>query len=126
MGADIPDIEQVIQFGVPSSLSVWIQRAKRAGRSPDINARAILLYEQSIFERMNRKRRRRRGDEDTQAADDVRDDEAEGEELGSDKDVEAEAADSGEQGMGDEDEATKEANEESDEERDGDEDNGKQ
>jgi Lhr-like helicase len=30
-GADIPDIKKVIQFGVPSSLSVWIQRAGRAG-----------------------------------------------------------------------------------------------
>ncbi|KAF9472847.1 P-loop containing nucleoside triphosphate hydrolase protein [Pholiota conissans] len=43
MGADIPDIEQVIQFGVPSSLSVWMQRASRAGCSSSINARAILL-----------------------------------------------------------------------------------
>ncbi|KDQ56802.1 hypothetical protein JAAARDRAFT_59046 [Jaapia argillacea MUCL 33604] len=38
MGADIPDVEQVIQFGVPSSLSVWLQCAGRAGRSPDIQA----------------------------------------------------------------------------------------
>ncbi|KAH6885558.1 P-loop containing nucleoside triphosphate hydrolase protein [Coprinopsis sp. MPI-PUGE-AT-0042] len=36
MGADIPDIKQMIQLGVPSSLSVWIQRAGRAGRSPEI------------------------------------------------------------------------------------------
>ncbi|KAF8989446.1 P-loop containing nucleoside triphosphate hydrolase protein [Cyathus striatus] len=49
MGADIPDIEQVIQFGVPSSLSVWVQRAGRAGRSFDINARAVLLVEASTF-----------------------------------------------------------------------------
>ncbi|KAH6866275.1 P-loop containing nucleoside triphosphate hydrolase protein [Coprinopsis sp. MPI-PUGE-AT-0042] len=50
MGADIPDIEQVIQLGVPPSLSVWIQRAGRAGRSPEINARAILLVERSVFQ----------------------------------------------------------------------------
>ncbi|KAF8064097.1 P-loop containing nucleoside triphosphate hydrolase protein [Lyophyllum atratum] len=56
MGADIPDIVQVIQFGIPSSLSVWIQRAGRAGRSPEINARAILLYEESMFKRKRRRR----------------------------------------------------------------------
>jgi len=50
-GADIPDIEQVIQFGVPSSLLVWIQRAGRAGRSPNINAQAILMVEKSMFQR---------------------------------------------------------------------------
>ncbi len=37
------DIEVVIQFGVPCSLSVFKQRIGRAGRSPDIQARAILL-----------------------------------------------------------------------------------
>ncbi|KAJ7734959.1 hypothetical protein DFH07DRAFT_754207, partial [Mycena maculata] len=42
-GADIPDIELIIQFGMPSSLSVWVQRAGRAGRSPELHARAILL-----------------------------------------------------------------------------------
>ncbi|KAF6752010.1 P-loop containing nucleoside triphosphate hydrolase protein [Ephemerocybe angulata] len=51
MGADIPDIEQVIQLGVPSSLSVWVQRAGRAGRSPNLDARAILLVEESVFKR---------------------------------------------------------------------------
>ncbi|KAJ3546985.1 hypothetical protein NMY22_g1839 [Coprinellus aureogranulatus] len=50
MGADIPDIEQVIQLGVPSSLSVWVQRAGRAGRSRTIQARAILLVEPSVFQ----------------------------------------------------------------------------
>ncbi|KAJ7604308.1 hypothetical protein DFH06DRAFT_922515, partial [Mycena polygramma] len=42
-GADIAEIELIIQFGVPSSLSVWTQRAGRAGRSPEVHARAILL-----------------------------------------------------------------------------------
>ncbi|KAF8168911.1 P-loop containing nucleoside triphosphate hydrolase protein [Pholiota molesta] len=58
MGADIPDIEQVIQFGVPSSLAVWTQRAGRAGRSANINARAILLVEKSMFERTKKRRRK--------------------------------------------------------------------
>ncbi|KAJ7774230.1 P-loop containing nucleoside triphosphate hydrolase protein [Mycena maculata] len=57
MGADIPDIELIIQFGVPSSLSVWVQRAGRAGRSPELHARAILLVEKSMFQ--HRKKRKR-------------------------------------------------------------------
>lgn len=55
-GADIPDIEHVIQFGVPKSLSIWIQRAGRAGRSKSMKARATLLFEKSVFQR-----RRKRG-----------------------------------------------------------------
>ncbi|KIM51773.1 hypothetical protein SCLCIDRAFT_18307 [Scleroderma citrinum Foug A] len=50
MGADIPDIELVIQFGVPSSLEVWTQWAGRAGRSPTLQARAVLLAERSMFQ----------------------------------------------------------------------------
>ena len=57
-GADIPDIEQVIQFGVPSSLSIWVQRAGRAGRSASLNARALLFVEKSMFESQKRKRRK--------------------------------------------------------------------
>ncbi|GLB46004.1 putative P-loop containing nucleoside triphosphate hydrolase protein [Lyophyllum shimeji] len=87
MGADIPDIEQVIQFGVPSSLSVWIQRAGRAGRSPDINARAILLYEESMFKR-KRKRKRKRSKRARRTADtdsDLTEDEVEFTEGGDDE-----------------------------------------
>jgi bloom syndrome protein len=58
-GADIPDVEQVIQFGAPSSLSVWVQRAGRAGRSAGVNARAILLVERSMFEKKKVGRRRK-------------------------------------------------------------------
>ncbi|KAJ8489590.1 hypothetical protein ONZ45_g13521 [Pleurotus djamor] len=50
MGCDIPDIEQVVQFMVPASLSVWMQRAGRAGRDPMLHARAILLVQPSIFQ----------------------------------------------------------------------------
>lgn len=56
-GADIPDIELVIQFGVPPSLSVWTQRAGRAGRSPELHARAILLVEKSMFQRRKKRKR---------------------------------------------------------------------
>ncbi|PIL28157.1 transporter [Ganoderma sinense ZZ0214-1] len=55
MGADIPDIEHAIHFGAPPSLTTWIQRAGRAGRSPRILARATLLIEKSAFQLINRK-----------------------------------------------------------------------
>lgn len=61
-GADIPDIEQVIQFGVPPSLTIWMQRAGRAGRSREVNARAILLYEKSVFQHQKKKRPKRKTD----------------------------------------------------------------
>ena len=57
-GADIPDIEQVFQFGVPPSLSVWMQRAGRAGRCGSLNARAFLFVEKSMFESQRKKRRK--------------------------------------------------------------------
>ncbi|KAL1701333.1 P-loop containing nucleoside triphosphate hydrolase protein [Schizophyllum commune] len=71
MGADIPDIKVVIQFGVPSSLSVWGQRAGRAGRSPYIHADAHLLYEKSVFERKRKKRRKGAGGEEEVEAESV-------------------------------------------------------
>ncbi|KAJ7676762.1 P-loop containing nucleoside triphosphate hydrolase protein, partial [Mycena polygramma] len=49
MGCDISHIEQVVQFMVPSSLSIWMQRAGRAGRNILIAARAILLVQPSVF-----------------------------------------------------------------------------
>lgn len=48
-GCDIRDVVHVIQYGVPDSLSVWIQRAGRAGRDPNIQARAALIAEKSLF-----------------------------------------------------------------------------
>ncbi|OSC97242.1 P-loop containing nucleoside triphosphate hydrolase protein [Trametes coccinea BRFM310] len=56
MGADIPDIERIIQFGAPPSLTSWVQRAGRAGRSPDLQAEAILLIEKSAFQRQKKRR----------------------------------------------------------------------
>ena len=61
-GADIPDIELVIQFGVPSSIEVWTQRAGRAGRSPDLQARAILIVEQSMFQQQKKPKKRQKTD----------------------------------------------------------------
>jgi len=48
MGMDIPDIERVVQFMLPSSLSILIQRFGRAGRSGQ-PALAILLVEATAF-----------------------------------------------------------------------------
>ncbi|KAH7903826.1 P-loop containing nucleoside triphosphate hydrolase protein, partial [Hygrophoropsis aurantiaca] len=39
MGCDMPHIEQVVQFMVPASLSIWIQRAGRAGQSLSVPAK---------------------------------------------------------------------------------------
>ncbi|KAJ7761543.1 P-loop containing nucleoside triphosphate hydrolase protein [Mycena maculata] len=66
IGADIPDIKLIIQFGVPGSLPIWIQRAGRAGRSPELQARAILLVEKSMFQR--KKKRKRKGKAKGEAA----------------------------------------------------------
>ncbi|KAI0073322.1 P-loop containing nucleoside triphosphate hydrolase protein [Panus rudis PR-1116 ss-1] len=49
MGADIPDIELVIQFGAPLSLDIWVQRAGRAGRIEAIQATAYILVEKAVF-----------------------------------------------------------------------------
>lgn len=35
---------------VPASLSIWKQRAGRAGRTPTIQARAILLVQPTVFQ----------------------------------------------------------------------------
>ncbi|RDB26965.1 Bloom syndrome [Hypsizygus marmoreus] len=56
MGADIPDIELIIQFGVPKSLTIWTQRAGRGGRSSDMQAEAKMLVEKSMFETKRKKK----------------------------------------------------------------------
>ncbi|KAF8326492.1 hypothetical protein F5887DRAFT_824710, partial [Amanita rubescens] len=45
MGCDMPHIEQVVQFLIPSSLSIWMQRAGHAGCNPNLQAQAILLVQ---------------------------------------------------------------------------------
>ncbi|KIJ15178.1 hypothetical protein PAXINDRAFT_12087 [Paxillus involutus ATCC 200175] len=50
MGCDMPHIELVVQFLVPGSLSIWMQRAGRAGRSPSVQARAVLLVQPMVFQ----------------------------------------------------------------------------
>lgn len=46
----MPHIQQVVQFLIPSSLSIWMQRAGRAGRNPNLQARAILLVQPTVFQ----------------------------------------------------------------------------
>ncbi|KAI0639716.1 P-loop containing nucleoside triphosphate hydrolase protein [Trametes polyzona] len=58
MGCDIADITLVVQFMAPESLPVWIQRAGRAGRRPDLQARAILLIQKSVYMEKGKKKRR--------------------------------------------------------------------
>ena len=50
-GTDIPDVDDVVQFMTPESLSVWIQRAGRAGQDGR-PSRAILLIEPSVVRRL--------------------------------------------------------------------------
>ncbi|KAJ7729256.1 P-loop containing nucleoside triphosphate hydrolase protein [Mycena maculata] len=56
MGCDISHIEQVVEFLVPSSLSIWMQRAGRAGHNFLIAARAVLLVQPSMFQKVNPKK----------------------------------------------------------------------
>ncbi|KAF8996703.1 hypothetical protein BDQ17DRAFT_1249456 [Cyathus striatus] len=49
MGTDIPDIEQVVFFGV-DSLSSAYQKGGHGGRSPSIHATMIWLIEPWVFE----------------------------------------------------------------------------
>ncbi|KAI0744526.1 P-loop containing nucleoside triphosphate hydrolase protein [Earliella scabrosa] len=52
MGMDVPDIELAVQFGIPQSLGIWLQRAGRAGRSPSVQARAVMVVEKSAVQRV--------------------------------------------------------------------------
>lgn len=51
----MPHIELVMQFMVPASLSVWMQRAGRAGRSPNIQGYAVLLVQPLVFQEKHSK-----------------------------------------------------------------------
>ncbi|KAL1746002.1 P-loop containing nucleoside triphosphate hydrolase protein [Schizophyllum fasciatum] len=68
MGADIPDIIQVIQLGAPSSLSVYLQRAGRAVRDVVLQGRAFLLVEKSAFKLQKRKPPKKKAADDCQMA----------------------------------------------------------
>jgi superfamily II DNA or RNA helicase len=57
-GKDIPDIEVGIQFGVPSSLTVFKQRIGCIAQSPDIQGTGILLVEASVFEKRRKQKKR--------------------------------------------------------------------
>ncbi|KAF8350322.1 P-loop containing nucleoside triphosphate hydrolase protein [Amanita rubescens] len=72
MGCDMPHIEQVVQFLVPSLLSIWMQWAGRAGRSPDVQARAILLVQPTVFQVVKPRKESKQGegnDDDNNDAD---------------------------------------------------------
>ncbi|KAF8833591.1 hypothetical protein BDN67DRAFT_916649, partial [Paxillus ammoniavirescens] len=56
MGCDMLHIELVIEFMVPASLSIWMQRAGRVGRSPSLQACAILLVQPSVFQAKKEKK----------------------------------------------------------------------
>ncbi|KAJ3757147.1 P-loop containing nucleoside triphosphate hydrolase protein [Lentinula raphanica] len=50
MGCDLPSIHRVVQFMVPKSLAIWLQRAGRAARSPAICGEAFLLVQPTMFQ----------------------------------------------------------------------------
>lgn len=56
-GMDIPDIDRVVQFMVPKSLCVWLQRYGRAGRAGQPSV-VILLVEPSVFKRRKKRKRK--------------------------------------------------------------------
>ena len=53
-GTDLKNVTLVVQFMVPDTLSIWIQRAGRAGRSGAPSA-AVLLYEPSVIQKIKGK-----------------------------------------------------------------------
>ena len=67
-------MERVVQFGVPSSLSVWLQRTGRAGRNPSIQAEATMLVESSVFKKQKKKAKKKSLTKDANA--DVTDEES--------------------------------------------------
>jgi len=53
-GTDLKNVTLVVQFMVPDTLSVWMQRAGRAGRS-GVPSAAVLLYEPSVIQKIKGK-----------------------------------------------------------------------
>ena len=60
-GMDITDIERVVQYMVPSSLSVFVQQFGRAGRSGQ-PALTILLVKPSVFQTVRKKNSKKKKD----------------------------------------------------------------
>ncbi|TFK65151.1 P-loop containing nucleoside triphosphate hydrolase protein [Pluteus cervinus] len=50
MGCNIPDIDIVVQWKMPTSVSSFVQRAGRAARAPNRVGLAVLLVEKSAYE----------------------------------------------------------------------------
>jgi superfamily II DNA helicase RecQ len=48
-GCNLPAVEVVVQWKLPSSLSAFVQRAGRAARAPDRTGIAVLLVEKSAY-----------------------------------------------------------------------------
>ncbi|KAF8834281.1 P-loop containing nucleoside triphosphate hydrolase protein [Paxillus ammoniavirescens] len=67
MGCDMPHIELVVQFMVSASLSIWMQRAGCAGRSPSLQVHAVLLIQPSVFH--EKKEKKEHHDVDTKGPD---------------------------------------------------------
>ncbi len=49
-GCNIPDIDLVVQWKLPSSVSVFVQRAGRAARAAGRTGLAVLLIEPSAYD----------------------------------------------------------------------------
>ncbi|KAI5891101.1 P-loop containing nucleoside triphosphate hydrolase protein [Schizophyllum commune H4-8] len=91
MGADIPDIIQVIQLGAPRSLSIYLQRAGRAVRNAVLQGRAYLLMEKSAFRLQKKKKPKKKAADDW--SDDDADDVLANDDLNADCDVQLEDGD---------------------------------
>lgn len=50
----MPDVEYVVQYMVPASLSIWLQRAGRAARRNGSQGHAYLLVQPSVFQEKNK------------------------------------------------------------------------
>lgn len=59
---DIPDISLVVQFGVADNLAIWLQRAGRAGHSPDVQVWAIMLVKKSVVQKVGIKKQSSKAD----------------------------------------------------------------
>ena len=55
-GCDIPHVERVVQFTIPKSLDMWLQRGGRGGCDNSIHAEAILLVQPSVFQEVSNKK----------------------------------------------------------------------